>query len=74
MSKVSTKKKAYAQAGVDIALADKLLNKVKPALKRATRPESLGSIGGFGGFFDISKLIVADDTPGDCATGATRHR
>jgi phosphoribosylformylglycinamidine cyclo-ligase len=50
------KKKAYAQAGVDIALADKLLDKVKPFLKRAKRPESLGSIGGFGGFFDISRL------------------
>lgn len=50
--------KAYAQAGVDIALADSLLNKVKPALKAASRPESLGSIGGFGGFFDISKLSL----------------
>jgi|TARA_B110000037_G_scaffold223120_1_gene302366 phosphoribosylformylglycinamidine cyclo-ligase len=50
------KSKAYAQAGVDIALADRLLDKVKPALKRATRPESLGGIGGFGGLFDISKL------------------
>lgn len=56
MSKASKKKKAYAEAGVDIALADKLLDKVKPDLKRATRKESLGSIGGFGGFFDISKL------------------
>jgi phosphoribosylformylglycinamidine cyclo-ligase len=50
------KPKAYAQAGVDIALADRLLDKVKPALKRASRPESLGGIGGFGGLFDISKL------------------
>ncbi len=56
MSKANKKKKAYAEAGVDIALADKLLDKVKPDLKRATRKESLGSIGGFGGFFDISKL------------------
>lgn len=50
------KQKAYAQAGVDIALADKLLDQVKPFLKQAKRPESIGSIGGFGGFFDISKL------------------
>jgi len=48
--------KAYAQAGVDIALADRLLAKVKPALKEARRPESLGSIGGFGGLFDISGI------------------
>jgi phosphoribosylformylglycinamidine cyclo-ligase len=50
------KPKAYAQAGVDIALADRLLDKVKPAFRRATRPESLGSIGGFGGLFDIGKV------------------
>lgn len=50
------KQKSYAAAGVDIALADKLLNQVKPELKKAVRPESLGSIGGFGGLFDISKL------------------
>lgn len=56
MSKTSKKTKAYAQAGVDIALADKLLDQVKPFLKQATRRESLGSIGGFGGFFDISRL------------------
>ncbi|MGA1204185.1 MAG: phosphoribosylformylglycinamidine cyclo-ligase [Opitutales bacterium] len=55
---MAKKQKAYAQAGVDIALADKLLDQVKPHLKKASRPESLGSIGGFGGFFDISKLKV----------------
>ena len=48
--------KAYAQAGVDIALADRLLDRVKPAFKAATRPESIGSIGGFGGLFDIGKV------------------
>ena len=53
---MAKRQKAYAQAGVDIALADKLLDRVKPFLKRARRPESLGSIGGFGGFFDISRL------------------
>ncbi|NBD37174.1 MAG: phosphoribosylformylglycinamidine cyclo-ligase [Verrucomicrobia bacterium] len=47
---------AYARSGVDVAKADHLLDRVKPALARATRPESLGAIGGFGGFFDISRL------------------
>ena len=55
MSK-ENKPKAYAQAGVDIALADRLLNRVKPELRKATRPEVLGGIGSFGGLFDISKL------------------
>lgn len=55
--------KAYAQAGVDIALADKLLSRVKPAFKNATRPESLGSIGGFGGLFDIGKVAKRFDHP-----------
>ncbi len=50
------KTKAYAEAGVDIALAERLLKKVKPVLKTAQRPESIGGIGGFGGLFDISKL------------------
>ena len=47
--------KAYAQAGVDIALAERSLEKVKPMLREATRPEVLGGIGGFGGLFDISR-------------------
>ncbi len=48
--------KAYAQAGVDIDLATRLLEEVKPELKQATRPEVVGGIGGFGGLFDISRL------------------
>jgi len=49
-------RKAYAQAGVDIDLATSLLNEMKPVLKTASRPEVLGSIGGFGGLFDLSKI------------------
>lgn len=48
--------KAYAQAGVDIALAETLLKRLKPTLKKASRPEVLGGIGSFGGLFDISKV------------------
>ncbi|NDV61203.1 phosphoribosylformylglycinamidine cyclo-ligase [Puniceicoccales bacterium CK1056] len=77
MSKKQSKKKAYAEAGVDIALADKLLGSVKPWLKQASRPESLGSIGGFGGFFDISKtrckhpvLVSSTDSVGTKVTAA----
>ncbi len=74
---MAKKQKAYAQAGVDIDLADKLLDKVKPHLKKATRPESLGSIGGFGGFFDISRikckhpvLVSSTDSVGTKVTAA----
>ena len=74
---MAKKQKAYAQAGVDIALADKLLDQVKPHLKKASRPESLGSIGGFGGFFDISKvkakhpiLVSSTDSVGTKVTAA----
>ncbi|MDX2109601.1 MAG: phosphoribosylformylglycinamidine cyclo-ligase [Verrucomicrobiota bacterium] len=48
--------KAYAQAGVDIALKETLLRSLKPELKKASRPEVIGGIGAFGGLFDISKL------------------
>lgn len=47
----------YKDAGVDIDLATELLNRVKPKLKMARRPEMLAPIGGFGGLFqlDLSK-------------------
>jgi len=48
--------KAYAGAGVDLALADRVKGGLKRSLKRASRPEVLGAAGGFGGLFDISKL------------------
>lgn len=48
--------KAYAQAGVDIALKEQLLKRLKPELKKASRPEVVGGIGAFGGLFDASKL------------------
>jgi len=53
---MKTTASAYQAAGVDIALAENLLDDIKPALKAATRLEALGSIGGFGGFFDIAAL------------------
>ncbi|HKB89870.1 MAG TPA: phosphoribosylformylglycinamidine cyclo-ligase [Opitutaceae bacterium] len=56
--KLSTTTKApsaYAEAGVNIALGDKLKGGLKEKLKHATRPEVMGAIGGFGGLFDLSK-------------------
>ena len=47
----------YKEAGVDIDLAGELLNRVKPKIAAARRPEMLAPIGGFGGLFqmDLSK-------------------
>lgn len=47
------KSSTYKAAGVDIDLATDLLNRVKPALAMARRPEMLAPIGGFGGLFSI---------------------
>jgi len=49
------KTKAYAQAGVDIELGDRVKGDLKNSLKSASRPEVLGAVGGFGGLFDLSK-------------------
>lgn len=46
-------KSAYAKAGVDIDLADKLKDGLKTKLKRAARPEVVGGVGAFGGLFAL---------------------
>ncbi|MBP7949878.1 MAG: phosphoribosylformylglycinamidine cyclo-ligase [Verrucomicrobiales bacterium] len=47
---------AYAAAGVDIALGDKVKGGLKKKLKSASRPEVLAAVGGFGGLFDLSRM------------------
>ncbi|MDX9981404.1 MAG: phosphoribosylformylglycinamidine cyclo-ligase [Lentisphaeria bacterium] len=49
--------KAYRDAGVDIDLAQNLLQRVKAKISATRRPEALAPIGGFGGLFqlDLSK-------------------
>jgi len=49
------KTKAYAQAGVNIDLGDRVKGSLKESLKSASRPEVMGAVGGFGGLFDLSK-------------------
>lgn len=44
----------YKKAGVDIEKANLFVNAIKGMVKISTRREVLGSIGGFGAFFDIS--------------------
>ncbi|MBI4314046.1 MAG: phosphoribosylformylglycinamidine cyclo-ligase [Candidatus Omnitrophica bacterium] len=43
----------YAQAGVSLARAGHFLKAIKPLVSLTRRPGQLGSIGGFGGIFDL---------------------
>ena len=46
---------SYAEAGVDIAAGDALVERIKPFAKRTLRPEVLAGIGGFGALVDIGQ-------------------
>jgi phosphoribosylformylglycinamidine cyclo-ligase len=41
----------YKKAGVDIDKADAFVKKIRPLLRKTSRPEVLGQVGGFSGFF-----------------------
>jgi phosphoribosylformylglycinamidine cyclo-ligase len=43
----------YKAAGVDIDAGDELVERIKPAVKRTTRAEVIGGLGGFGGLFRV---------------------
>ncbi|KAB7745138.1 phosphoribosylformylglycinamidine cyclo-ligase [Nostocoides sp. F2B08] len=47
----------YATAGVDIEAGDRAVELMKASVRRATRPEVLGGLGGFAGMFDASALV-----------------
>src|SRR5436853_5120653 len=44
-------KKAYASAGVDVDLGNKLKRRIHSLVKQTHGPRVLGKIGGFGGLF-----------------------
>jgi phosphoribosylformylglycinamidine cyclo-ligase len=48
-----TKPTTYRDAGVDIDAGDELVERIKPAVKRSTRPEVLGGLGGFGALVEV---------------------
>lgn len=60
----------YAEAGVDVEAGDKAVDLMKESVRRATRPEVLGGLGGFAGMFDASALqgmrrpVLATSTDG----------
>jgi phosphoribosylformylglycinamidine cyclo-ligase len=43
----------YRAAGVDIDAGNALVERIKPLVKRTTRPEVMGGLGGFGGLFNL---------------------
>ena len=43
----------YAQAGVDIAAGDAVVERIRSLVGSTTRPGVLGAIGGFGGLFEL---------------------
>ncbi|MFN2519355.1 MAG: phosphoribosylformylglycinamidine cyclo-ligase [Jatrophihabitantaceae bacterium] len=60
---------SYAAAGVDIAAGDRAVELMKAAVKRTTRHEVLGGLGGFAGLFnlDLSRYpqpVLASSTDG----------
>ncbi|HQD20877.1 MAG TPA: phosphoribosylformylglycinamidine cyclo-ligase [Arachnia sp.] len=61
---------AYAAAGVDIEAGDRAVELMKASVARTRRPEVLGGLGGFAGFFDASALkgyahpVLATSTDG----------
>ena len=51
MKSADKKTKAYAAAGVDIALGNRLKRQIQSFVKQTHGPQVLGKIGGFGGLF-----------------------
>ena len=51
---------AYAAAGVDIEAGDRAVELMKAHVARTRRPEVLGGLGGFAGFFDASAFKAYD--------------
>ena len=60
----------YASAGVDVEAGDKAVELMKASVRRATRPEVLGGLGGFAGLFDATAIarmshpVLATSTDG----------
>ncbi|MDQ1681692.1 MAG: phosphoribosylformylglycinamidine cyclo-ligase [Frankiaceae bacterium] len=59
----------YASAGVDIEAGDRAVELMKSKVKKATRPEVVGDLGGFAGLFAVefsryAKPLLASSTDG----------
>jgi phosphoribosylformylglycinamidine cyclo-ligase len=50
----------YAEAGVDIAAGNALIERIKPAAAATARPGAMAGLGGFGALFDLRAAGYAD--------------
>lgn len=50
----------YKASGVDITAGDNLVSRIKPMVARTNRSGMVGSIGGFGGLFDVAAAGYKD--------------
>jgi phosphoribosylformylglycinamidine cyclo-ligase len=74
---------SYAAAGVDIAAGDHAVELMKASVKRTSRPEVIGGLGGFAGLFNLDlqkypRPVLASSTDGvgtkiAIARAADRH-
>ena len=51
---------AYAQSGVDVEAGYEVVARIKKHVARTERLGVLGTLGGFGGMFDLSRLDVKE--------------
>jgi len=69
MSRSSSSVITYKKSGVDVDLANRFVEEIKPIVKATRRPEVLGGIGGFGALFRLpltkyKKPILVSSTDG----------
>jgi len=57
---MTRKRKAYARAGVDVNLANRLKRNIQRFVRQTHGPQVLGKIGGFGGLFRVSFRDMRD--------------
>ena len=63
----------YKDAGVDIDAGDRAVELMKASIAKASRPEVMGSIGGFAGFGIRCVGAVVDAPASPDATAPTTH-
>lgn len=59
----------YADAGVDIAAGNALVDRIKPMVKATLRPEVLGGLGGFSALFELDTRRYENPVLVSCTDG-----